>query len=92
MNLKLPAPQRSIVASFGYGRLGNQLANFATCYAVAKEYGMYHYINTMQLKILMNVFAFPESVDTDNASYYLWENGSTECNMIASSLQYWSKS
>ena len=34
MNLKLAHPQRSIVASLGNGRLGNQLSNFASCFAI----------------------------------------------------------
>ena len=75
MNLNLSNPQRSIVASFGGGRLGNQMANFASCYAIMKEYGMYHYLKPMQLKILRKVFELPELVDSDNASYYVWEKG-----------------
>ena len=66
-------PQRSIVASLGNGRLGNQMANFASCYAIMKEYGMYHYLDSMQLKLLKNVFVMPELVDKDDASYYLWD-------------------
>ena len=68
-------PQRSIVASLGNGRLGNQMANFASCYAIMKEYGMYPYLNSMQLKLLENVFVMPELVDKDDASYYLWDPG-----------------
>ena len=75
MNLKLANPQRSIVASFGNGRLGNQMSNFASCYAIMKEYGMYHYLNSMQLKLLQNVFLLSTLSDTDNASYHLWGKG-----------------
>ena len=75
MNLQLSDPQRSIVASLGNGRLGNQMGNFASCYAVMKDYGMYPYLNTMQLKILENVLVLPELVESDNASYYMWEEG-----------------
>ena len=75
MNLKLADPQRSIVASFGNGRLGNQMANFASCYAIMKDYGMYHYLNSMQLEILKKAFVLPELVDADNAPYYVWEKG-----------------
>ena len=75
MNLKLTNSQRSIVASFGDGRLGNQMANFASCYAIMKEYGMAHYLNSMQLKILRKVFVLPELVDVENAPYYVWKNG-----------------
>ena len=75
MNLKLANPQRSIVASFGNGRLGNQMSNFASCYAIMKEYGMYQYLNSMQLKLLQNVFTLPSLTDTDDASYYKWEKG-----------------
>ena len=73
MNLKLINQQRSIVASLGNGRLGNQMSNFAGCYAVMKEYGMYPYINKMQLELLENVFVLPDKQDADNASYYIWE-------------------
>ena len=75
MNLKLHDQQRSIVASLGNGRLGNQMANFASCYAVMKEYGFYPYLNRMQLETLETVFVLPELVELDNASYYLWEEG-----------------
>ena len=75
MNLMLNHTQRSIIASLGNGRLANQMCNFATCYAIMKEYGMYHYLNTMQLQLLENVFILPEISDSDNASYYLWEEG-----------------
>ena len=75
MNLKLYDQQRSIVASLGNGRLGNQMANFASCYAVMKEYGMYPYLNTMQLELLERVFVLPELEQSDNASYYMWDEG-----------------
>ena len=75
MNLKLYDKQRSIVASLGNGRLGNQMANFASCFAVMKEYGMYSYLNTMQLELLERVFVLPELVESDNASYYMWDQG-----------------
>ena len=75
MNLKLDDPQRSIVASLGNGRLGNQMATFAGCYAVMKEYGMYPYLDTMQRELLEAVFVLPELVESDNASYYMWEQG-----------------
>ena len=73
MNLDLSHPQRSIVASLGNGRLGNQMSNFASCYALMKEYGMYHYLDGEYLKLLEKVFVMPEVVDDDNASYYLWD-------------------
>ena len=75
MNLELSHPQKSIVASLGNGRLGNQMANFASCFAIFKEYGMYHYLNAMQLKLLKNVFAMPKLINADNASYYFWDEG-----------------
>ena len=75
MNLDLTHPQRSVVASLGNGRLGNQLSNFASCFAISKEYGMYHYLNTMQLGLIEKVFDLPKLEDTDNASYYLWDTG-----------------
>ena len=75
INLKLSSPQRSIVASLGNGRLGNQLSNFASCYAISKEYVMYHYLNSMQLEILQNVFDLPKWNNVENGSYYLWDTG-----------------
>ena len=75
MNLELNQNQRSIVASLGNGRLGNQMSNFASCYAIVKEYGMYHYLNEDQLNSLENVFVMPKIVNTDKASYYLWDEG-----------------
>jgi hypothetical protein len=42
MRIKLGGPQqRSILASFGKGRLGNKLSSFASCYAMAKDFGLY---------------------------------------------------
>ena len=73
MNLSLRHPQRSIVASLGNDRLGNQMCNFAFCYALMKEYGMYHFLDGNQLKILENVIMLPKIVDNDDASYYLWD-------------------
>ena len=73
MNLSLGHPQRSIVASLGNGRPCNQISNFASCYALMKEYGMYHFLDGKQLKILENVFMLPQIVDNDDASYYLWD-------------------
>ena len=75
MNLKLADPQRSIVASFGNGRLGNQMANFASCYAVMKDYELYHYLMPTQLKILQKVFLLPELKGGNNSSYYVWDKG-----------------
>jgi hypothetical protein len=75
MNLHLADPQRSVVASLGNGRLGNQMGNFASCYAVMRDYRMYPYLNTMQLKLLENVFVLPELVESDDAPYYMWEEG-----------------
>ena len=76
MMLDLTHPQRSVVASLGDGRLGNQLSNFATCYAIQKEYKMYHYLNTFQLELLTNVFDFSNvPIGADYSSYYLWDEG-----------------
>ena len=75
MKLKLKDKQRSIIANFGDGRLGNQLSNFATNYAILKDYGMYPYINSMQHNILKAVFSLPKLNDMDNASYYIWDTG-----------------
>ena len=75
MNLKLHHPQRSIVASLGNGRLGNQMSNFASCYAIMKEYGMYPYLGSNQIKSLTKVFLLPELLNRDDASFFLWEEG-----------------
>ena len=75
MKLNLAGPPHSIVGSFGHGRLGNQLSNFASCYALMKEYGMNHYLDSFQLKILQNVFALPDLKGSDNSSYYIWDDG-----------------
>ncbi len=75
MKLKLKNQQRSIIANFGDGRLGNQLSNFATNYAISKDYGMYQYINSMQHSIIKSVFNLPELNDMDNSSYYIWHTG-----------------
>ena len=75
MLLKLYHPQKSIVASLGNGRLGNQMSNFASGYAIMKEYGMYPYLGSNQLKSLRKVFLLPEHANHDNASFFLWEEG-----------------
>ena len=76
MMLDLIHPQRSVVASLGNGRLGNQLSNFATCYAIQQEYKMYHYLNTFQLELLSNVFDFSNvPIDAEKSSYYIWDEG-----------------
>ena len=76
INLSLTHPQLSIVASLGNGRLGNQLSNFASCYAIWKEYGMHHYLNFMQLNIIQKVFELPKFEEEDNnAPYYIWDPG-----------------
>ena len=76
INLSLAHPQVSIVASGGKGRLGNQLSNFASCYAIWKEYGMHHYLESMQLNIIETVFELPKFKEEDNnAPYYIWDPG-----------------
>ena len=75
MLLKLYHPQKSIVASLGNGRLGNQMSNFASGYAIMKEYGMYPYLGSNQLKSLRKVFVLPELSNRDDASFFLWEKG-----------------
>ena len=75
MRLELSHPQRSVVASLGNGRLGNQMSNFATCYAISKEYGMYHYLSPNQLHALQKVFVLPDLSNSENVSYFLWEKG-----------------
>ena len=76
MRLELGANQRSILASFGKGRLGNKLSSFASCYAIAKDFGVYNYISENQYIMLRRVFNFPSlKDDREDSPYYVWRKG-----------------
>ena len=76
IRFELGPNQRSILASFGKGRLGNKLSSFASCYAIAKDFGLYNYISENQHVMLRRVFDFPTlKDDREDASYYVWKKG-----------------
>ena len=76
MNLNGTIVKPSIAASFGKGRTANQLCEFATGYALWREYGILNYIEKMQLSILEQTFQLPKLDEDDNNSpYYVWRKG-----------------
>ena len=76
MNLNVAAVKPSIIASFGEGRTANQLCEFATGYALWREYGILNYLEKTQLLTLQQTFQLPESNEEDyNSSYYVWREG-----------------
>ena len=57
-------------------RLGNQLGNFASGYAIWRDFGILNYIDPEQLHIIGNVFELPKYEETDNdACYHTWLKG-----------------
>ena len=57
-------------------RLGNQLGNFASGYAIWRDFGILNYMDPDQLRIIGKVFQLPKYEETDNAaSYYTWPKG-----------------
>ena len=65
--------QKSILTSFGKGRLGNKLASFASTYAICQDYGLYNYISENQYRQLSRVFDFPRvKEDREDSPYYVW--------------------
>ena len=46
----------SNVASFGNGRLGNQMCNFASQYSLFREFGMPSYLTEYSFDLLKNTF------------------------------------
>lgn len=51
-----PPNKRSLLCSFGEGRLGNQISAFASIFAFSHEYGYRHTILESQLEMLMHYF------------------------------------
>ena len=57
-------------------RLGNQLGNFASGYAIWRDFGILNYMDPEQLHIIGKVFQLPKYKETDNeACYYTWLKG-----------------
>ena len=57
-------------------RLGNQLSNFASGYAIWRDFGILSYMDPEQLHIIGKAFKLPKyEEDDDNASYYTWFKG-----------------
>ena len=82
----------STVASFGNGRLGNQMCNFASQYALYKEFGMPSYLTEYSFRLLQNTFIlnhvnstfikFPVSVKSiENVSSLGWVHISNDLLM-----------
>lgn len=65
--------QKSILTSFGKGRLGNKLASFASTYAISQDFGLYNYISENQYRLLSRVFDLPRvKEDKEDSPYYIW--------------------
>lgn len=57
-------------------RLGDQLSNFATGYAIWRDFGILNYMDPKQLSIIGKAFKLPTYKETDNnACYYTWLKG-----------------
>ena len=65
--------QPSVLANFGNGRLGNQMCNFASQYALHKEYEVLSYFSKSSLNTLKEAFQLPKSSGR-NSSYYKWND------------------
>ena len=76
MHLNVKGLRPSIAASFGDGRTANQLCNFATGYALWKEYGILNFLDKNQFKILRNTFDLPAlNEESYSSSYHIWRKG-----------------
>ena len=76
MNLNVTTVKPSIAASFGEGRTANQLCEFATGYALWREFGILNYIEKRQLSTLEQTFQLPElNEDYNTSPYYIWREG-----------------
>ena len=76
MDLNVGTQKPSIAASFGDGRTANQLCNFASGYALWREYGILNYLDEYQLNLLRTTFELPIlNEENDTSSYYLWRKG-----------------
>ena len=61
----------SVLASFGNGRLGNQMCNFATQYALSEEYGLSSYFSPYSYKTLVETFDLPKP-NQGNSIFHIW--------------------
>ena len=76
MNLGTDIKKPSIAASFGGGRTANQLCEFASGYALWRQFGILNYIDVTQYDKLAKTFDLPEVNENDNSStYYIWKEG-----------------
>ena len=76
MDLNVDIQKPSIAASFGDGRTANQLCNFASGYALWREFGILNYLDENQLNLLGTTFELPQlNEESDTSSYYLWRKG-----------------
>ena len=77
MNLETRISKPSIAFSFGGGRTANQLCEFASGYALWRQFGILNYINANQYEKLVKFFDLPVTLNEndDNASYYVWNEG-----------------
>ena len=76
MDLNVNIPKPSIAVSFGGGRTANQLCNFASGYALWREFGILNYLDENQLNLLGTTFELPQlNEKSDTSSYYLWRKG-----------------
>ena len=76
MDLNEDVRKPSIAASFGDGRTANQLCNFASGYALWKQYGILNFLDEHQYELLSKTFDLPKlDEESDNSSYYIWRKG-----------------
>ena len=76
MNLETDMKKPSIAASFGGGRTANQLCEFASGYALWRQFGILNYIDVIQYDKLTKTFDLPAVNEYDNSSaYYIWNEG-----------------
>ena len=76
MDLNVDIQKPSIAVSFGNGRTANQLCNFASGYALWREYGILNYLDENQLNLLTTTFELPIlNEENDTSSYHLWRKG-----------------
>ena len=72
IQLSKNSSQLSIMANFGDGRLGNQMCNFASLYALHKEFGLLSYFKVQSYELLKNTFDLPKPGKKSNSSYHIW--------------------
>ena len=61
----------SIATNFGTGGLGNQMCNFASLYAIHKEFGVQMYLRSHSYELLQDAFDLPNPM-SNNLSYSIW--------------------